>query len=140
MAKKEALQRQAEMMFIELGYNAKAIAEQFGVTEKTVGSWRTKGNWDKQRDELLASPVKVRSILLKEIQNLAAGGEATIDSDALSKVSKVMETFNTKLSPQMVMTVLKSLDDWYSTYDPALANQNLEPHKKFILHIINLHG
>ncbi|MGY0034441.1 terminase gpP N-terminus-related DNA-binding protein [Pedobacter sp. NJ-S-72] len=140
MAKKEALQRQAEMMFIELGYNAKAIAEQFGVQEKTVGNWRLKGDWDKQREELLASPMKVRAILLKEIQNLAAGGEATIDSDALSKVSKVMLTFNTKLSPQMVMTVLKVYDEWIANLNPELANLNLDFHKKFILHIINLYG
>ncbi|WP_367867889.1 hypothetical protein [Pedobacter sp. WC2423] len=140
MAKKDALQRNAEMAFIELGYNAKTIAEQFGVTEKTVGNWRKEGEWDKQREELLASPVKVRAILLKEIQHLAAGGEATIDSDALSKVSKVMETFSTKLSPQMAMTVIKVLDDWLSERDPELANKNLDYHKKFILHIINLHG
>lgn len=140
MSKREALQRQAEMMFIELGYNAKTIAETLGVTEKTVGSWRAKGNWDKRRDELLASPHKLRELLIQEMRSITQGNPASFDSDALSKISKVAESFKGKITPQIVLTVIKMLDDYLADTDPALANANLDAHRKFIIHIINTIG
>jgi hypothetical protein len=138
--KRDALQRQGEMMFIELGQTAKAIAEALEVTEKTVGAWRQKGDWDVRRDELFASPHKLREILLKEMRWIADGNPPRMDTDALSKVNKVFEGFGNKVTPQIVMTVLRLLDDFMADTDPELANKNLEPHKKFILHMINLHG
>lgn len=141
MAKnKDALLRQADMMFIELGYTAKTIAEVLGVTEQTVGRWRQKHEWDKRRDELFASPHKLREILLKEMRYIADGNPPRFDTDALSKVNKVFEGFGSKITPQIVMSVLKMLDEWLADANPTLANANLESHKKFILHMINLHG
>lgn len=140
MAKKDALKRQADMMFIELGYNAKAIAEQLGVTEKTVGNWRRLAKWDTRRDELLASPHKLREILLKEMRSIADGNKSTFDTDALSKVNRVFEGFSAKMSPQIVMMVMMAYDNFLADTNPELANKNIESNKKFILHIINLHG
>lgn len=140
MAKREVLQRQAEMMFIELGYTAKAIAEYLAVTEKTIGSWRAKGNWDKRRDELLASPHKLRELFIQEMRSIADGNPPSFDADALSKISKVAESFKGKVTPQIVLTVIKMLDDWLADHNPQLANQNLDAHRKFLIHIINTIG
>lgn len=138
--KRDALQRQAEMMFIELGQTGAAIAEALEVSEQAVSAWRKKGNWDIRRDELFASPHKLREILLKEMRWIADGNPPRMDTDALSKVNKVFEGFGSKITPQTVMSVLKLLDEWLADSEPELANKNLEPHKKFILHMINLHG
>lgn len=140
MAKKETLQRHAEEMFIDLGYNAKLISERLDVTEKTVGLWRKKGDWDKRRDELFASPHKLREILLKEMRWVADGNPPRFDTDALSKINKVFTDFGNKISPQVVMAVLKLVDEWSANIDPELTNKNLDLHKRFILHMINLHG
>lgn len=138
--KKDALQRQAEMMFIELGHTAKAIAEALELNEKTVGSWRQKGNWDVRRDELFASPHKLREVLLKEMRWIADGNKPRFDTDALSKVNKVFEGFGDKINPQIAMTIIKLLDDFLADRIPELANANLEWHKKFILYVIDVYG
>lgn len=140
MAKKEVLQGSAEMMFIERGMTAKAIAELLNVTEKTVGAWRSKGKWDARRDELLASPHKIKELFMKELRSLADGNKATLDSDAISKLIKALAFISDQVNPRLVITVLKMLDEFIADYEPELANKNLEHHKRFILHIINMHG
>lgn len=140
MAKKDALRVQAEIMFIELGMSAKAIAEQLGVQEKTVGKWRQANTWDKRREELLASPHKIKELLLKEFKSIAEGNEPSLNSDAISKISKAIDALDDKINPRIVISVIKLLDEWLADIEPELAGKCLEHHKKFILHIINLHG
>lgn len=139
MAGKKELQRLAEGMFIEQCMTAKAIAEILGVTEKTVGNWREKGDWDRRRDENIAAPHKIRELLLKELHNVATGVGTTIDADALAKIGKVMDSISDKISPQVVISVLKSFDNWMADQEPQIAVQFLEYHKRFIQHIISLH-
>lgn len=138
--KRDALQRQAEMMFIELGHNAKAIAEALDLNEKTVGAWRKKDNWDVRRDELFAAPHKLRELLLKEMRSIADGNDPSFNTDALSKINKVFEGFGDKINPQIAMTIVKLLDDFLADRVPELANANLEWHKKFILYVIEVYG
>jgi uncharacterized protein YjcR len=140
MAKKDVLRKQAEQMFIELGYTAKDIAETLGIQEKTIGNWRKADLWDKRRNELLASPHKIKELLLKEFQSIAGGNAPTLDSDALSKVAKALAGVEDVVNPRTVITILKMLDEFSADIDPAKAAGNLEIHKRFILHIINLHG
>lgn len=128
------------MMFIELGYTAKSISEILSVTEKTVGSWRAKGSWDKRRDELLASPHKIRELLIQEMRSITEGNPPSFDSDALSKVSKVAESFKSKVTPQIAITIIKMLDDFLADTNPKLANDNLDSHRRFIINVINTHG
>lgn len=137
---KDALLRQAEMMFIELGITAKQIAAELDVTEQTVGRWRQKNQWDKRRDELFGSPHKLREILLKEMRHIADGGEPRFNTDALAKVNKVFESFGNKVTPGTAYSVIKLLDEWLAEANPKLASENLPFHKRFILHLINLHG
>lgn len=140
MAKKDNQQRIAESMFIEQGMNAKAISELIEVSEKTISNWRKKGNWDARRDEALAAPHKIREILLRELKTLAEGGDSTVDADALSKISKVMDSMSDRISPQATISVFKEFDTWMIEQDPALALKFTEYHRLFILHKINIDG
>lgn len=135
-AKKRKL---AKDYFVFNNMNAKDIAEIIGVTEKTAGNWRKEDEWDKERDELLANPSEIRRILLKEMKLLANGETSNVDADALSKLSKVMDTLSQKISPQTVVAVLQELDNWMAENHPHLAIQNIEPHKGFVRHIIAQH-
>jgi len=139
MAKKDNQRKIAEGMFIEQGMTCKAISELIGVSENTLSKWRTAHNWDDLRDEELAAPHKIRAILLKELKNLAEGQASTIDADALAKISKVMDTISDKLSPQIVISVIKAFDNWMADQEPQMAVAFLEWHKRFIQHIISLH-
>lgn len=130
----------AEGMFIEQGMLCNAIAPLVKVTEATLSKWRKEGNWDTRRAEALASPHKIREILLKELQNVASGEKAQIDADALAKISKVMEALTDRISPQVTISVIKGFDNWMADNDPKMAVQFLEWHKRFIQYIISLHA
>jgi transposase len=125
-----------ERMFIEEGMSGKAIAEELEVSEVTISNWR-KGrpeekDWDERRAEVLSAPHKIKEILLRQLKIVAEGGKATIDADALVKISKVIESQSGKTSTQVVFTVFKEFDNWMAQQDPQMAVQFLEYHKMFI--------
>jgi predicted transcriptional regulator len=138
----EKLRALAERMFIEDGKTAKAIAEELEITPQTVGRWR-KGktgekSWDVRRAELLSAPHKLKEILSKELTSIAEGNKPSIDSDALSKVSKVLESVSGKVSTQIVLSVFKEFDNWMAENDTETAILFLDWHKKFILYKASL--
>lgn len=134
----------AERMFVEDGMTAKAIAEQLEVSEQTLSKWR-KGkegekSWDDKRAEMLASPHKIKEILLKELILVAGGGKSLVDADALAKINKVIESLSDKISVQVVFSVFKEFDNWMADQDPKTAILFTEWHKQFLLYKINLEG
>lgn len=131
----------AERMFVEDGMTAKAIAEQLDVSEQTLSKWR-KGkegekSWDDKRAEMLASPHKIREILIRELMIVAGGEKSLVDADALAKINKVIETLSDKISAQVVFSVFKEFDNWMADQDPKTAILFTEYHKQFILYKIN---
>ena len=139
-AVKEKERATAERLFVEDGWTAKAIAELLDVQEKTISGWRTKGEWDVKRGETLASPHKIKQLLIKEIVNVSEGKDPTIDADGLSKLSKVLEAIQDRINPQIIISVIKLLDDWLAERDPKVAASMLDAHKQFILHSIQTYG
>jgi predicted DNA-binding protein YlxM (UPF0122 family) len=130
----------AEGMFIQDGMTAKAIAEMLAVSEQTISKWRNAGSWDDQRAEMLASPHKIREILMKELMKVSGGEKSVIDADALAKINKVIETLSDKISVQVVFSVFKEFDNWMADQDAKLAVEFTEWHKQFLLYKINLEG
>lgn len=134
----EPLRALAEKMFVEEGMTAKAIAENIGVTEQTVGRWR-KGvqgdiSWDDKRQQYLSAPNNIKKVLMKELGDLSEGKGATIDVKAISAVTKAIELLSDKVSAQIVMAVFKEFDSWMAVQDPEVAVSFLEWHKMFLLY------
>lgn len=130
----------AERMFVEDGMTAKAIADQLDVSQQTLSKWRNEGRWEEKRAEMLASPHKIREILIKELKTVAEGGVSVIDADSLSKINKVIETLSSSTSVQIVFSVFKEFDNWMADQDPKTAVLFTEYHKQFILFKINQEG
>ena len=131
----------AERMFVEDGMTCKAISDQLDVSEQTLSKWR-KGkegekSWDDKRAEMLASPHKIREILIKELMVVAGGEKSMVDADALAKINKVIETLSDKINTQVVFSVFKEFDNWMADQDPKTAILFTEYHKQFILYKIN---
>jgi transposase-like protein len=140
----QAKKAMAERMFVEDGMTAKAISEQLDVSEQTLSKWR-KGkegekSWDDKRAEMLASPHKIKEILLKELILVAGGEKSKVDADALAKINKVIESLSDKISVQIVFSVFKEFDNWMADQDPKTAVLFTEWHKLFLLYKINLEG
>lgn len=140
----QAKKTMAERMFVEDGMTAKAIAEMIDVSEVTLSKWR-KGkegekSWDDKRAEMLASPHKIREILLKELILVSEGKVSKVDADALAKINKVIESLSDKISAQVVFSVFREFDNWMADQDPKTAVLFTEWHKQFLLYKINQEG
>ncbi len=126
----------AESLFVDGGMTCTAIAQILKISEVTLSNWRNKFEWDSRREEALASPAKIREILLKELKNIADGQKPTIDADSLIKIQKVFMSFERQsTSIPITLGVFKSFDNWMADQDPAIAIQFLEWHKKYLNHL-----
>lgn len=128
----------AERMFINDGMTAKQISIDLDVSEQTLSRWRKgrKGekDWDTRRNEVISAPHVIKELLIQQMKLISQGEKPTVDADALSKISKVLESVSGKVSVQVVISVFKEFDDFMIDHDPELAVKFLEYHKKFILH------
>lgn len=127
----------AERMFVEDGMTAKAIAEHLDISEQTLVKWRREERWDDKRAEMMAAPHKLKEILMRELKNIAEGGDSIIDADALAKISKVIESLSGRISVQTIVSVFKEFDNWMADQDPKTAVTFLEYHKQFLMYRIN---
>ena len=127
------LYNDAYTMFVEYGMTCTAIAEYSGLTEATLSKWRKLMDWERQREEILVRPDKVRDLIMKELKWVAEGNSPRIDTDALSKINKTLQYFDGKLSLPIIVAVMKECDNFIMGVDPEKALEISEWHKSFIL-------
>ena len=126
----------AETLFVEGGLNAVGISETLSISEVTLSGWRKKYGWDKKRDDYLASPSKIRELLLTELKSIAEGKKSNIDADALSKIQKVFLSFERQsTSIPVTMSVFKAFDNWLVENAPQMAVPFTEMHKRYLHHL-----
>lgn len=130
----------AQQMFVEWFLDAKTIAEKLDLHESTVGTWRKKYEWDKLRESTINNPVKLQTLIAQQMLLVAEGKDATINADALAKLSKVLEGLSNKINPGITHAIMKLYDEWLAKENPELALKNLDYNKKFLIHIINTYG
>jgi uncharacterized protein YjcR len=135
---KETQKALAERLFINDNMTAKAIAETLGVNEKTIGSWRAKGEWDIRKSTYLSSPLVIKEKLLEEMQKILTGEKSNIDADALRKMHIVFESMGEKTNPQTCLSVFKEFDNWMAEQDPVMALNFTKWHKDFIAYKISM--
>jgi len=130
---KHRLYNDAESLFVDGGFTSVAISETLRISETTLSTWRKKYAWDKKREELLASPSKIRELLLAELRSIADGEKPKINADSLSKIQKVFLSFEKQATSIPVsISVFKSFDNWMADNDPPLAVTFTEWHKKYL--------
>ena len=122
----------AETLFVEQGLNCAIISSQLSITEATLSKWRKAMEWDAKRSAILSSPMKIRELLLKELESVASGEAPTINADAVSKINKALTYLDGKVSLTVIISVLMELDNWMTGVDPKKANEFTEYHKLFI--------
>ena len=129
----------AQRMFVEEGMTAKAIANAIGITEQTIGKWR-KGvganpiDWDTLRQQHLSAPHNIKKALSRELTDLVAGKEPTLEMAPILAAIKALQAVSDDISVETVYSVFKEFDSWMSQQDPEMAIQFLEWHKLFLLH------
>ncbi len=130
---KHRLYSDAEHLFVEGGFTCIAISDTLRISETTLSKWRNNYTWDKKREELLASPGKIRELLLTELRNIADGNDPKINADSLSKIQKVFLSFEKQAtSIPVTLSVFKAFDNWMADNDPETAVAFTDWHKKYL--------
>ena len=128
----------AERLIIEDGKTGEYVSDFLGVSAQSISRWRKgrKGekSWDDRRTENLSAPHKIKELLQKQLEKVASGEKATIDADALAKISRVLQDVSGKVNTQVVISVFEEFDNWLSEIDPEEAIKITKIHRKFILH------
>lgn len=86
MAKKKE-QEVAKKLYVELYKLQKEIAEDLGVTEKTVGDWVKKFNWKQERDARLNNSTNRAENIKKVIAELTESTLETIDKIRIAEAN-----------------------------------------------------
>lgn len=141
MAKKEGTRLKAEAFYIEnLEATLKEVAQNFGITEKTVGTWARQENWEAKRLDFHVSPTVIKQRLQQEALRVSSGKEPTFNADAVNKLMAAIERLDKRADPIVVHKILKDLDNFISEINPDFATKCTEYHKQFLQHRINIEG
>ncbi len=109
-AKSKKCQQAEEWYISHPGITYKEVAELYDATEKTVGIWAAKYDWQTQQLEFLSSPVKIKKILQQEVVNITNGKEASFNADSVSKLMAAIDKVDKKANPFVVSEILMDLD------------------------------
>lgn len=128
----------AEAYYIEnVEATNKEIAELFKVTEKTVGAWAAKYNWEEKRWDFNASPTFIKQKLQQEALHIIAGGAPHFSADTIAKIMSAIDKVDKSADPVIIHKILKDLDMFISEADPNFATECTKYHKQFLQHVIS---
>jgi transcriptional regulator with XRE-family HTH domain len=129
----------ARELFVESGMSLKEISAITSVSEKTLCRWAKGENGDKgwkdSRDDLLASPLKIRETLLDTAAKIANGEKPKVkDFDGLSKCVAAIDRLDKKfrITPAVIKNVFKNYDNWLVTVDRQHAVTNAKYQKEYL--------
>lgn len=138
-SRKDSVRLKAEAYYIEnIDATNKEIAELFKVTEKTIGSWVTKYDWENKRWNFNASPTFIKQKLQQEALHIVNGGKSNFSADTIAKIMAAIDKVDKSADPVIIHNILKDLDMFISEIDPAFATECTKYHKQFLQHRISI--
>lgn len=137
--KKDSTRQKAEEYFIEnLDATQAEVADLYRVTPKTLGEWHRKYDWEQKRMDYHTSPVKIKQLTQRELLSVAQGNNPKLPADTMSKLMAVLDKCDKKADPIVVARILKDLDNFICSINPAFALEASIYHRQFLQHRINL--
>lgn len=116
----------AKLLFLRENLTQKAIAEKVGVTQKTIGSWIDKGNWNKLKNSIILTKSEELSRLhmqLRELNNHIEKKEegqrfpSKAEADILSSLKMAIKAFEGDTSVADIIDVSIEFLDWFKVID-----------------------
>lgn len=137
-SKSDQRKKAAEFFIENIDATLAEVASLYRVTAKTLGDWAKKDDWEQQRLDYHASPVRIKQLTQRELLSVAQGNAPKLPADNMSKLMAVLDKCNSKADPIVVARILKDLDNFICNINPALALQVTPYHKQFLQHRINI--
>lgn len=138
MNRSESNKALATELFVKLGKSQKDIATQLGVSEKTVGAWKTKLNWESLRASELTASRNVIKNLLSQIsticENAAINNREISDKEAdrIAKIGATIERLEKKATLAHVVQVMEEFILYLKNIELPLAQQVVAHQLNFI--------
>ncbi len=120
----------ARALYLSGNTQQKDLANRVGVTEKTMGRWVAKEQWDKLRKNLLLTREEQMAAMLTELEELNAyiklkpQGErfaSTKEADIRRKLVRDLRELETRASVAETVNVARAMLVWCREHDPAQA-------------------
>ena len=132
----------AEQLFVHNDMDGKEVAQQIGVTEKTISNWRTVGHWDNLRSaKTLTKDNLVRNLyeqayLITERAKEANKTLTSAETDQLVKIATSIEKLDKKHSLQLVIQVFKNFNNYVKQVDLDFAKVLTDMQRKYLQTLI----
>jgi transposase len=117
-------------LYVHSGWETKAIAELFGLSDATVIRWAREADWDKERVVVETSPFVMAYNLKKEIydiihqKNLLGARFEKGELDGLSKLMSIAEKIEKKVNVLgHALIIMRDVAEWMKKFNPDLAKQ-----------------
>lgn len=114
----------AQTLYMSGKFTQKAVAEMIGVTEKTIGKWVDKGNWEQMRQiqqvtkaELLKEAYAQLARINKRINDDMGGIPDKVMSDAKAQALREIEAFDER-SLQTYADCFEDFSSWLMRTEP----------------------
>jgi transposase len=128
----------AEKLYIYNDQSQKEIADDLGVSEKTLTKWKKEGKWDDIKAAHTSGTDELIKALLEE--NLAITRDAKAEKrrltskevDIMSKNVKAITTLNKDVTLVTIIMVFKRYNKWLVELAPDVAAANTEFQRKFL--------
>ena len=136
--RKNPQEQLAEILFIDADYTFKQISQELNVSEKTVGKWADKGEWETQKKVRNLSPDKLIASYYEEsdlIRQKAREEQRPLSAkecDALNKLASAIEKLDKKVSPSINMAVFIRFNNYLKVIDNDLVKKLIPFQKDYI--------
>lgn len=130
----------AEGMYIEQDMDGREIAATLEVSEVTVSRWKTDGDWESKKKFIKLTPARLRARLLEEAEKVIDGKESNVKADVVTKLLAGADRLASKVTPDVVHSVLKECCSHIATIDPKAAIQMARYHRIFLQYKIESEG
>jgi len=120
----------ARALYLSGNTMQKDLAQRVGVTEKTIGRWVQKGEWDKLRKNLLLTREEQMAAMLTELEELnnfiklkpeGSRFASTKEADIRRKLVRDLRELETRASVAETVNVARAMLAWCRDHDHTQA-------------------
>lgn len=121
----------AQDLFLDTDKTQKEIAEIVGVTEKTLGKWKTEGDWDMLKNASTVTSRKIIENLYKRSYELSLDPKSKPD-DIIKLALSIEKLSNRKVTVSQIINVFKDYIAFVFKDNAELAKEINLSQKKYV--------
>lgn len=136
----------AQILYLKEGLSQKEIAAKVEVTEKTVGRWKERYNWEQLKASIIITKEQQLRRLyaqLNELNTLIENRDEgsryanSKEADTLGKLASAVRTLETEVSIADTVEVFREFLDWLRIHDLDKAQDVAQLQDRFLKSFIN---